>query len=53
MQGTVDLEEFVESHMEEIADWEISFKGLRARNKESEKFPLELKVKAFELENAN
>ncbi len=42
--GALDLEEFVDKHLESLSDWERNFKALKARGRDAEKLPMEIKV---------
>jgi dynein heavy chain 2 len=42
--GTVDLDTFVENALDEISDWELNFKMLKQKGKESEQLPLNIKI---------
>ena len=37
--GAVSVEELVEQHCQEVADWEMNFKSLKAKGREAEKLP--------------
>jgi len=37
--GSLDLEEFIEEHLKEQADWEKNFKALKIRGRDAEKLP--------------
>ncbi len=50
--GALDLDEFVDQHLQELVDWERNFKALKARGRDAEKLPNEIKVH-FEKENRN
>eukprot|EP00899_Mesostigma_viride_P029629 jgi/Mesvir1/9851/Mv22388-RA.1 len=45
--GTVDLDEFVDAHLELAEDWEMNLKVLKARAKGAEKIPSEVKVDCY------
>ena len=42
--GGVDLEEFVSENLQEVEDWELNFKMLKAAARDAEKLPNEAKV---------
>ncbi|OWF37256.1 Cytoplasmic dynein 2 heavy chain 1 [Mizuhopecten yessoensis] len=42
--GAIDLDQFVEDNLKEISDWERNFKGLKARGRDAEKLPHQLKI---------
>lgn len=46
MLGQVDLDDFVDSHVETAQEFEDNFKAVRARRKEAEKLPETIKVSA-------
>ena len=37
--GYLDLEDFVDKHMENLTDWERNFKSLKIRGRDAEKLP--------------
>ena len=37
--GTIDLEQLVDRHLENVPDWERNFRALKARGREAEKLP--------------
>ena len=39
MLGSVDLDEFIASHLKDLSDWEKNFKALKARGRDAEKLP--------------
>ena len=43
----VDVEDWVSSRLRTVADWELNFKALRQRRKDSERLPDSLKVGCF------
>mmetsp|Transcript_17017 Transcript_17017/g.54247 ORF Transcript_17017/g.54247 Transcript_17017/m.54247 type:complete len:3325 (+) Transcript_17017:156-10130(+) len=47
--GTVDLEDFLEDNLDEVSDWEMNFKMLKAASKEAEKLPPEVKVDCYSI----
>ena len=44
MLGALDLDEFVDQHLVNLSDWERNFKALKARGRDAEKLPMEIKV---------
>ena len=44
MLGALDLDEFVDRHLVNLSDWERNFKALKARGRDAEKLPMEIKV---------
>ncbi|XP_063970614.1 cytoplasmic dynein 2 heavy chain 1 [Lytechinus pictus] len=42
--GSVDLDKLLETHLHTVADWERNFKALKARGRDSEKLPSQVKV---------
>lgn len=40
--GSVDMEEYVDAHMEEVADWELNLRVLKAAAKDAERLPNEV-----------
>ena len=38
--GTVDLEKLIETHLQNVPDWERNFRALKAKGREAEKLPL-------------
>ncbi|XP_022324921.2 cytoplasmic dynein 2 heavy chain 1-like isoform X2 [Crassostrea virginica] len=42
--GAIDLDQFVEDNLKELSDWEKNFKGLKARGRDAEKLPSQIKV---------
>ncbi|XP_052794024.1 cytoplasmic dynein 2 heavy chain 1-like isoform X3 [Mya arenaria] len=42
--GSLDLEEFIEAHLKEQADWEKNFKALKIRGRDAEKLPNQVKI---------
>ncbi|KAJ3052006.1 Cytoplasmic dynein 2 heavy chain 1 [Rhizophlyctis rosea] len=42
--GTVELDEFTEEALGEVADWEVNFRMLKSKGKEAEGLPLSVKV---------
>lgn len=47
--GTVDLEEYVNENLQEVADWELNFKMLKGAAKDAEKLPNEAKVDCYKI----
>ena len=47
MLGALDLDEFVDQHLVNLSDWERNFKALKARGRDAEKLPMEIKVSTF------
>ncbi|GBG64465.1 hypothetical protein CBR_g44350 [Chara braunii] len=45
--GTVDLEEFLDANLEDVAEWELNFAMLKSRAKDSEKIPPVIKVDCY------
>ena len=45
--GMFDLEELIDRHLDEVADWELNFKALKLCLRDSEKIPAEVKVDCF------
>lgn len=45
--GQIDLDEFVESRLSEVAEWEYNFKMLKKKRKEVERLPDQKKVGCF------
>lgn len=37
--GTINLEQLVDRHLENVPDWERNFRALKARGREAEKLP--------------
>ena len=44
--GALDLDEFVDQHLVNLSDWEKNFRALKARGRDAEKLPMEIKVTA-------
>ncbi|CAH1776602.1 unnamed protein product [Owenia fusiformis] len=42
--GALDLDEYVESQLHSLQDWERNFKALKARGRDAEKLPSQIKV---------
>ncbi|KAK3100036.1 hypothetical protein FSP39_013759 [Pinctada imbricata] len=42
--GSIDLDLFVEENLKDLSDWEKNFKGLKARGRDAEKLPTQIKV---------
>ena len=42
--GQVQLDEFVDENLKELYDWERNFRALKARGRDAEKLPNEIKV---------
>ncbi|XP_022103094.1 cytoplasmic dynein 2 heavy chain 1-like isoform X1 [Acanthaster planci] len=42
--GSVDLDKLIEGNLHTVADWERNFKSLKARGRDSEKLPSQIKV---------
>lgn len=42
--GALDLDEFVDKHLVNLSDWEKNFRALKARGRDAEKLPMEIKV---------
>ena len=42
--GTIDLEEFVDSALGDVSDWEFNFKMVKQKGKEAEQLPIQRKV---------
>ncbi|KAL8004079.1 putative AAA+ ATPase domain, dynein heavy chain region D6 P-loop domain-containing protein [Plasmopara halstedii] len=47
--GTIDLDAMMEATLQEPVDWEINFKTIRTKRKESEKIPDSIKVDCIHL----
>lgn len=45
--GTVDLDEFCDNHLDEVADWENNFRMLKGASKDAEKLPNEAKIDCY------
>ncbi|XP_071483964.1 LOW QUALITY PROTEIN: cytoplasmic dynein 2 heavy chain 1-like [Diadema antillarum] len=42
--GSIDLDKLLETHLQTVTDWERNFKALKARGRDSEKLPHQIKV---------
>ncbi|XP_070553238.1 cytoplasmic dynein 2 heavy chain 1-like isoform X2 [Ptychodera flava] len=42
--GSLDLDQVVDEHLQTVPDWERNFKALKARGRDAEKLPNEIKV---------
>ena len=42
--GALDLDDFVDKHLVNLSDWEKNFRALKARGRDAEKLPMEIKV---------
>ncbi|KAM7436007.1 Cytoplasmic dynein 2 heavy chain 1 [Porites harrisoni] len=42
--GTVDLEKLIDTHLQTVPDWERNFRAIKAKGREAEKLPLNIKV---------
>lgn len=49
VMGGVDLEEFVAENLQEVEDWELNFKMLKAAARDAEKLPNEAKVDCYKI----
>ncbi|GMH35100.1 hypothetical protein BSKO_02968 [Bryopsis sp. KO-2023] len=47
--GTVDLDDFAEQNLDEVSDWVLNFKVLKAAAKDAEKLPNEVKVDCYKI----
>ncbi|KAK3283536.1 hypothetical protein CYMTET_8768 [Cymbomonas tetramitiformis] len=47
--GTVDLDEFCDQNLDEVADWENNFRMLKLASKDAEKLPTEAKVDCYQV----
>lgn len=45
--GTVDIDEFVQSRLTEVPEWEANFKALKKKRKDTERIPDSMKVGCF------
>ena len=45
--GSVELDDYIEGRLLSVADWELNFKALKARRKDSERIPDSVRVGCF------
>lgn len=50
--GTVNLEEFVEEALFDVADWELNFRMLKSKGKEAEQIPSTIQVECITISTA-
>ena len=43
--GQVNIEQLVETHLHEVADWESNFRALKIRGQDAEKLPRSVEMK--------
>nr|BBC28429.1 cytoplasmic dynein 1b heavy chain [Yamagishiella unicocca] len=47
--GTLDLDEFADSNLVEVSDWELNFRMLKAASRDAEKLPNEVRIECYKV----
>ena len=47
--GSVDLDEFLDENLEDVSDWNLNFKMLKAAAKDAEKIPQEIRLGCYKI----
>ncbi|KXZ45909.1 DHC7 protein [Gonium pectorale] len=47
--GTLDLDEFTDTNLVEVSDWELNFRMLKAASRDAEKLPNEVRIECYKV----